>query len=227
MNSTITRVPRFDYLQQYQTIRREILAAVDQVFQSGHLILGPRVEAFEEGMCSFLGVAWPCGRRRQRNRCLGHCLACPRFGAWRRNHYRVQHGRRHGERDPHGRRHACLLRRRSANPLDGSRRRGTADHQQDQSHPPGTSVRKRRRHGSDPATCRTTPATRDRGLRAIVAARSFTAGPRARGATWGAFRSIRRRTWGPTVTAGCVSLATRNWPTRSAGFAPMGATQNR
>jgi dTDP-4-amino-4,6-dideoxygalactose transaminase len=57
MKSTSARVPRFDYLQQYQALRREILAAVDRVFQSGQLILGPEVEAFEADMCRFLGGA--------------------------------------------------------------------------------------------------------------------------------------------------------------------------
>jgi len=55
-DSTSTGVPRFDYLRQYQEIRQEILDAVDQVFQCGRLILGPRVKAFEESMCRFLGV---------------------------------------------------------------------------------------------------------------------------------------------------------------------------
>jgi aminotransferase EvaB len=49
------RIPRFDYLQQYRALRSEVLAAVDEVLASGCLILGPRVKAFEEGMCRFLG----------------------------------------------------------------------------------------------------------------------------------------------------------------------------
>ena len=56
MKSIVARVPRFDYVQQYRTIRGEVLAAIDQIFQSGRLILGPRVKAFEENMCRFLGV---------------------------------------------------------------------------------------------------------------------------------------------------------------------------
>jgi aminotransferase EvaB len=46
----------FDYRQQYESLREEILAAVDQVFSSGTLILGPRVQAFEENFCRFLGT---------------------------------------------------------------------------------------------------------------------------------------------------------------------------
>jgi aminotransferase EvaB len=49
-----SRIPRFDYVEQYRAIQDEILAAVDQVFESGCLILGPRVKAFEESICRFL-----------------------------------------------------------------------------------------------------------------------------------------------------------------------------
>jgi aminotransferase EvaB len=49
-------LPRFDYLRQYEEIRQEVLAAVDQVLRSGRLILGPRVKAFEESFCRFLGL---------------------------------------------------------------------------------------------------------------------------------------------------------------------------
>jgi aminotransferase EvaB len=48
------KIPRFDYLHQYQALRSEILAAVSQVLGSGNLILGPRVKTFEESMCRFL-----------------------------------------------------------------------------------------------------------------------------------------------------------------------------
>jgi dTDP-4-amino-4,6-dideoxygalactose transaminase len=56
MHAPITRVRRFDYLEQYRAIRQEILAAIDQVLSSGQLILGPRVTAFEASMCRFLGA---------------------------------------------------------------------------------------------------------------------------------------------------------------------------
>jgi aminotransferase EvaB len=48
------KIPRFDYVEQYRVIRNEILEAVDQVLESGCLILGPRVKAFEESMCRYL-----------------------------------------------------------------------------------------------------------------------------------------------------------------------------
>jgi dTDP-3-amino-2,3,6-trideoxy-4-keto-D-glucose/dTDP-3-amino-3,4,6-trideoxy-alpha-D-glucose/dTDP-2,6-dideoxy-D-kanosamine transaminase len=56
MNQTSARIPRFDCREQYRTTRAQILDAVDQVLQSGCLVLGPHVRAFEEKMCQFLGV---------------------------------------------------------------------------------------------------------------------------------------------------------------------------
>jgi aminotransferase EvaB len=49
-------LPRFDYLPQYRRIRQEILAAIDEVLESGQIILGPVVRRFEEKMCRFLGL---------------------------------------------------------------------------------------------------------------------------------------------------------------------------
>ena len=49
-------LPRFDYLPQYRRIRQEILAAINEVLESGQVILGPRVRRFEENMCRFLGL---------------------------------------------------------------------------------------------------------------------------------------------------------------------------
>jgi dTDP-4-amino-4,6-dideoxygalactose transaminase len=49
-------VRRFDYRQQYQQIREEILSAMDRVLDSGCLILGPRLHAVEEKMCRFLNT---------------------------------------------------------------------------------------------------------------------------------------------------------------------------
>lgn len=50
------RIPRFDHREQYRLIRSEILAAIDQVLQSGQLILGPHVASFEQKITEFLGV---------------------------------------------------------------------------------------------------------------------------------------------------------------------------
>lgn len=50
------RIPRFDYRQQYRNIRTEVLQAIDDVLESGSLILGPHVAAFEQAMCAYLGT---------------------------------------------------------------------------------------------------------------------------------------------------------------------------
>ena len=45
----------FDYLVQYRSIEVEILEAIRRVLESGQLILGPEVEAFEKAFASYLG----------------------------------------------------------------------------------------------------------------------------------------------------------------------------
>jgi len=49
-------IPLFDYVEQYRQIEAEVLAAVSHVFESGSLILGPSVRAFEEHFVQFLQV---------------------------------------------------------------------------------------------------------------------------------------------------------------------------
>jgi aminotransferase EvaB len=46
----------FDYLQQYELLRTDVLAAIQRVLSSGQLILGPEVAAFEESFARFLGT---------------------------------------------------------------------------------------------------------------------------------------------------------------------------
>jgi aminotransferase EvaB len=46
----------WDYRQEYEAERDEILAAVDDVFRSGRLILGERVRAFENELAAYCGV---------------------------------------------------------------------------------------------------------------------------------------------------------------------------
>jgi aminotransferase EvaB len=53
--ATAATIPMFDYVEQYAEIRAEILDAVESVLNSGSLILGERVRAFEENFCRFLG----------------------------------------------------------------------------------------------------------------------------------------------------------------------------
>jgi dTDP-3-amino-2,3,6-trideoxy-4-keto-D-glucose/dTDP-3-amino-3,4,6-trideoxy-alpha-D-glucose/dTDP-2,6-dideoxy-D-kanosamine transaminase len=50
-------LPSFwDYRREYDELRDEILSAVDRVFKSGKLILGPEGVAFEQQMASYIGV---------------------------------------------------------------------------------------------------------------------------------------------------------------------------
>jgi aminotransferase EvaB len=47
----------WDYLREYDELRDEVLAAVDRVFRSGRLILGPEGAKFEREMAAYLGTA--------------------------------------------------------------------------------------------------------------------------------------------------------------------------
>ena len=51
----------WDYLAEYERDRDEILAAVDRVFRSGRLILGPHVQQFERAFADYCGVAHGIG----------------------------------------------------------------------------------------------------------------------------------------------------------------------
>lgn len=55
MTATMTAIPLFDYRSQYAALRAEILEAVARVFDSGMLILGNEVEAFEKAFVGYLG----------------------------------------------------------------------------------------------------------------------------------------------------------------------------
>jgi aminotransferase EvaB len=46
----------WDYAEEYRSRRDEILAAVDRVFESGQLILGPHVRRFEEAFAAYCGA---------------------------------------------------------------------------------------------------------------------------------------------------------------------------
>jgi dTDP-4-amino-4,6-dideoxygalactose transaminase len=51
----------WDYLPDYLRHREEILRITDEVFSSGRLILGSRVEAFERNFAAFCGAAYGIG----------------------------------------------------------------------------------------------------------------------------------------------------------------------
>jgi dTDP-3-amino-2,3,6-trideoxy-4-keto-D-glucose/dTDP-3-amino-3,4,6-trideoxy-alpha-D-glucose/dTDP-2,6-dideoxy-D-kanosamine transaminase len=53
--------PFWDYRREYDELREEILAAVDRVFKSGQLILGPEGVAFERDMATYVGVSGGVG----------------------------------------------------------------------------------------------------------------------------------------------------------------------
>jgi aminotransferase EvaB len=53
--------PYWDYRREYDELRNEILAAVDRVFRSGQLILGPEGAAFERDMAAHVGVGGGVG----------------------------------------------------------------------------------------------------------------------------------------------------------------------
>ena len=54
-------IPFFDYRPHYQALRREIDEAVRRVIDSGRLILGPEVDAFEGEFASYVGTAGAVG----------------------------------------------------------------------------------------------------------------------------------------------------------------------
>ena len=49
-------IPSFDYLRGLEEDRTETLRAVERVLDSGQLILGPELEAFEEEFATYLGI---------------------------------------------------------------------------------------------------------------------------------------------------------------------------
>ncbi|MDO8401207.1 MAG: DegT/DnrJ/EryC1/StrS family aminotransferase [Bradyrhizobium sp.] len=53
--------PFWDYRREYDELRDEVLAAVDRVFKSGQLILGPEGVAFERAMAGYVGVSGGVG----------------------------------------------------------------------------------------------------------------------------------------------------------------------
>ncbi|MEM7062892.1 MAG: DegT/DnrJ/EryC1/StrS family aminotransferase [Cyanobacteria bacterium P01_B01_bin.77] len=54
-------IPILDLKPQYQSIKAEIQAAINQVLDSGQFILGPIVQAFESDVASYLGVKHAIG----------------------------------------------------------------------------------------------------------------------------------------------------------------------
>ena len=62
MSSIRTTIRMFDYRSQLAAIEDEVLQAIRGVLDSGTLILGPRVQAFEQAFGRWLGGG-QCDRR--------------------------------------------------------------------------------------------------------------------------------------------------------------------
>ena len=55
------KVPLLDLRAQYQSIKDEIKEAMEEVLESQHFILGPKVEALEEAVASYCGCTYGVG----------------------------------------------------------------------------------------------------------------------------------------------------------------------
>ncbi|MEJ2364593.1 MAG: DegT/DnrJ/EryC1/StrS family aminotransferase, partial [Deltaproteobacteria bacterium] len=55
------KVPLLDLREQYQTIKDEIREAMEEVLDSQHFILGPKVEALEKAVASYSGCKYGVG----------------------------------------------------------------------------------------------------------------------------------------------------------------------
>ena len=55
------KVPLLDLKAQYQTIKDEIKESIEEVLESQHFILGPKVEALEEAVASYCGCKYGVG----------------------------------------------------------------------------------------------------------------------------------------------------------------------
>jgi dTDP-4-amino-4,6-dideoxygalactose transaminase/nucleoside-diphosphate-sugar epimerase len=57
--SGVSRIPVFDYLQQYEQLKDDLRHATERGLGSGSLILGPEVAGFEQAFSEFLGTDVP------------------------------------------------------------------------------------------------------------------------------------------------------------------------
>ena len=55
------KVPLLDLKAQYQVIKDEIKEAMEEVLESQHFILGPKVEALEDAIASYCGCKYGVG----------------------------------------------------------------------------------------------------------------------------------------------------------------------
>jgi aminotransferase EvaB len=57
----INMIKVWDYLEEYNLLRKDILEAVDRVFKGGTLIFGPKVKEFEEKFASYCECKYGIG----------------------------------------------------------------------------------------------------------------------------------------------------------------------
>src|SRR5712692_10949320 len=55
------QIPLVDLRAQYQTIKHEVLAAVEDVLEHMQLFLGPRAQAFEQEFATYCGCRYGVG----------------------------------------------------------------------------------------------------------------------------------------------------------------------
>ena len=53
---TMRSVPQLDLSRQYETLREEMLEAVDSIFKTGNVIMGQNVDRLEDEIAAFIGV---------------------------------------------------------------------------------------------------------------------------------------------------------------------------
>ena len=56
MVQTLTKIPILDLKPQYESLKKEIKAAIDRVLESGRFIMGEDVKLFEQEVAEYLGV---------------------------------------------------------------------------------------------------------------------------------------------------------------------------
>src|ERR1051325_1532276 len=61
MSSNAVKIPFLDLAAQFESIREEIMDAVDRVFVSGQFVGGEWVERFEEQFARFVGSRYAIG----------------------------------------------------------------------------------------------------------------------------------------------------------------------
>ena len=59
--NTITSVPLLDLNRQYEPIKEDVMAAMQEVFDSKRFILGPNIDALEQHIARYCNVPYAVG----------------------------------------------------------------------------------------------------------------------------------------------------------------------